>query len=111
VLARRRTLAERGEAYRRAFGVVPAFRAALHAGPVVAGEMGLAKREIVFLGDTMNTTARIETACRDLDCDTLMSGDVADHLWLPLGVAARQVGPVMMRGKSAPMPLFALAPG
>ena len=30
---------------------------ALHAGPVVAGELGDYKREIAFLGDVVNTTA------------------------------------------------------
>ena len=33
-------IADRGEEYRSRFGVLPDFRAALHAGPVVAGEMG-----------------------------------------------------------------------
>ena len=33
-------IADRGEEYRSPFGVLPDFRAALHAGPVVAGEMG-----------------------------------------------------------------------
>ena len=31
-----------------------------HRGPVVTGEMGSVKKEIVFLGDTVNTTARIQ---------------------------------------------------
>jgi adenylate cyclase len=44
-------------AYRRDFGAVLSFRAGLHCGPVVTGEMGTVKKEIVFLGDTVNTTA------------------------------------------------------
>src|SRR5262249_10575673 len=42
----------RAERYRARFGTVPRFRAALHAGPLVVGEMGDVKREIVLLGDT-----------------------------------------------------------
>jgi hypothetical protein len=45
-------------------GHIPVFRAGVHAGPLVAGEIGGFKREIALLGDTMNTAARIEQACR-----------------------------------------------
>ena len=48
-------VASRGDVYRSRFGMVPAFRAALHAGPVVVGEIGDSKLEIVLLGDTVNT--------------------------------------------------------
>ena len=54
----------RSTAYKLSFGHIPKFRAALHIGPVVAGEMGVVKQAIVFLGDTVNITARIETACK-----------------------------------------------
>ena len=47
-------------AYQREIGAVVTFRAGLHCGPVVTGEMGTVKKEIVFLGDTVNTTARIQ---------------------------------------------------
>jgi adenylate cyclase len=41
-------------------------RAGLHCGPVVIGEMGSLKKEIVFLGDTVNTTARIQNSAGKL---------------------------------------------
>ena len=108
VLAMRAALAARAEAYRNRFGVVPRFRAALHAGPVVAGEMGDAKREIVFLGDAINTTARIEQACRELGHDILISGSLLERLQLPADVRAELVGPIELRGKREAMVLFAL---
>ena len=55
----RALIAARGAEYRSRFGMLPDFPAALHAGPVVAGEMGDSKLEVVLLGDTVNTTARI----------------------------------------------------
>jgi len=109
VLAMREAIARRAGRYQRKFGIVPKFRAALHAGPVVTGEMGLARREIVFLGDTVNTAARIEEACRDLDVDMLISSALLERLRLPAGVAARPVGPVALRGKAEPLALHALA--
>jgi len=48
--------------FEREFGIVPRLRAALHAGPVIGGEIGDSKREIVFHGDVMNTAARLEQA-------------------------------------------------
>ena len=50
VLRLRARVAARGGDYRNRFGVVPSFRAALRAGPVVVGEMGDSKLEIVLLG-------------------------------------------------------------
>jgi adenylate cyclase len=50
--------------YVRDFGTPVHCRAGLHCGPVVTGEMGSVKKEIVFLGDTVNTTARIQEFCR-----------------------------------------------
>jgi len=37
-----------GPAFRRQFGTTPRIRRALHAGPVIAGEVGETKRGIVF---------------------------------------------------------------
>ena len=58
-------LAKRAPDYRREFGAAVKVRAGLHCGPVVTGEMGSVKREIVFLGDTVNTAARIQELCRE----------------------------------------------
>jgi adenylate cyclase len=67
----------RGRAeYRRSFGAEPRLRCALHAGPLIVGEMGDIKREIVMLGDTMNTAARIEEACRTTGRDVIASSSL-----------------------------------
>ncbi len=87
------TLARRAEDYIHRFGAAPRLRAALHAGPLVIGEMGDVKREIVLLGDTMNTTARIEEACRTTGHDYIASGEVVHALAaLPPGVRAENLG-------------------
>ena len=59
----------------REFGAAPRLRAALHAGPVISGEVGGSRRAIVYHGDVMNTTSRIEQATRDLGRSFLVSGD------------------------------------
>lgn len=99
-------LERRRAAYRRAYGFVPRFRAALHIGPVVVGEMGVVKQTIVFLGDTVNTTARIEAACKELDVTVLVSEDLANRLENREGLGFEDIGPVTLRGKAEPTRLF-----
>ncbi len=102
-------LAARAEFYRREFGVEPAFRAALHAGPVVLGELGYFKKEIALIGDAMNTAARILEACRDTAQPVLASTALLERLTgLPDGIAACPLAPLAARGKSAPLEVVAL---
>jgi adenylate cyclase len=101
-------LARRGPDYQREFGVAVAVRAGLHCGPVVTGEMGSVKREIVFLGDTVNTAARIQELCRETGDRVLASADLIDRLELPRGIAKRSLGDLRLRGKGADLGLYAL---
>jgi adenylate cyclase len=102
-------LDQRAEDYRRRFGAAPRLRAALHAGPLVVGEMGDYKREIVLLGDTMNTAARIEEACRTTGHDYIASGAVVHALApLPPGIEANDLGVIALCGKAGSLELFAL---
>jgi adenylate cyclase len=88
---------------------VPALRAGIHAGPLIIGEMGDVKREIVMLGDTMNTAARIEAACRSSGRPVLVSQAALALSVLPPGLTADSIGTVVLRGRSSGMELFALA--
>jgi adenylate cyclase len=102
-------LAARRAHYLREFGAQPQLRGALHAGALIIGEMGDWKREIVMLGDTMNTTARIEDVCRAQHCDYIVSAAVLDRIAaLPPGVRAESLGPIELPGKKDSIALFAL---
>src|SRR3984957_6288622 len=101
-------LARRADTYRRDFGEAVAVRAGLHCGPVVTGEMGSVKREIVFLGDTVNTAARIQELCRETGDRVLASADLIDRLKLPRGIAKCSLGDLRLRGKGADLALYAL---
>jgi adenylate cyclase len=109
-LAINETLREAGEDYERDFGAAPRFRFALHCGPVVAGEIGDLKREIVFSGDTLNTAARIEAVAKEKERDLVVSEDVLHRADLPPDVTAESLGVHMLRGKERPLELFAVAP-
>jgi adenylate cyclase len=102
-------LARLAPEYRREFGAAVNFRAGLHCGEVVAGEMGTVKKEIVFLGDTVNTAARIQEMCRATGDRVLASAELIDRLELPAGVIKRSLGDLRLRGKETDVALYALS--
>ncbi len=101
-------IAAKAESYRRDFGAVPGFRAGLHGGPIVAGECGDDKREIVYFGDTINTAARIQEACKQFNRDLLVSGDLLDRMDLGVDLEAVSLGRTELRGRARPVELFAV---
>jgi adenylate cyclase len=103
-------LAEIAGSYRERFGVVPLFRSALHLGLVVSGELGSVKREIAYLGDAMNTTARLIDSCRAERRSILASDDLLRRVALPPSIAADSLGPLTLRGKQEPLLVHAMRP-
>ena len=53
--------------YELAFGTVPRFRGGLRGGTVTAGEIGDLRQQIVFVGDILNTAARLEEYVRRVE--------------------------------------------
>lgn len=98
-------LAAEAEAYRQQFGEAPLMRVAMHAGPVVTGEVGDIKREITYLGDTVNTAARIAGECRQHQGLVLASAESLRGAALPAGLSRHDLGPVPLRGRSEPVAL------
>ena len=101
-------LARAAPAFEDEFGAVPRLRAALHAGPVITGEVGGSRRAIVYHGDVMNTTSRIEQATRDLECQFLVSGDALERLADLEGFAREDLGLMQLRGRAAAMRIYAV---
>ena len=95
----------------RRYEHLPGFRAAIHSGPLVAGEIGGFKREIALLGDAMNTAARLEQACRSTGHALLASKPLLDRTEIPPGIVATSIGSHLLRGKSERLELFALERG
>ncbi|HEY7040769.1 MAG TPA: adenylate/guanylate cyclase domain-containing protein, partial [Methylomirabilota bacterium] len=95
--------------YERDFGVVPAFRGGLHGGPVTAGELGDLRRQIVFVGDILNTAARLEEYAKRTGHDLVVSGAVLGKITLPAGVRAASCGELALRGKEASVAAYGLS--
>ncbi|MEM7443875.1 MAG: adenylate/guanylate cyclase domain-containing protein [Pseudomonadota bacterium] len=100
-------LARQRRSYRNAFGVEPVVRGALHGGPTVMAACGDAKRAIVYFGDTLNTTARLEGEAKRLDRSLVATADFAMLLELPNGIEIEQLGPVSLRGRDGETDLVA----
>jgi adenylate cyclase len=79
----------------------------LNFGIAAVGNMG---SEIRFnysaMGDVVNTAARIESTTKEFGVDLLVSEDVANAA---LGMALLEAGEILLKGKSRPTKLYALA--
>lgn len=94
--------------FEREFGTVPKIRAALHAGEVVTGEIGGSRRAIVFHGDVMNATSRIENATRTLGRNYLVSEDALARMQGSGRYALEDLGPQQLRGREALIRVYAV---
>ena len=104
--AMRAALAADANRFVERFGVQPELRAALHLGEVIAGEIGQVRRAIVFHGDVMNTTGRLEQATRELGCLFIASAESLASLRTPPEVRTRDLGALALRGRVEPVHAF-----
>lgn len=99
-------IAKQADQYKERFNVLPEFKAGLHMGKVTTGEIGVIKKEIIFTGDVLNTTARIQGLCNTYKVDILISGDLAKELHLPATFKLVPLGENELRGREEKMALF-----
>lgn len=94
--------------YLRKYGLVPSFKAGIHCGKVVAGEIGVIKRDITYSGDVLNTTSRILMMCKEFNAEILSSADLISKLSLK-NYATRPLGSIKLRGKEKEILLSSLS--
>jgi len=88
------------------FGTFPLFTAALHCGPVVVGECGDSRRQVTFLGDVVNMTARIEQACKEEKVALMASETAVSRIATIDGISFRKHGLKELKGADKPFTLF-----
>lgn len=103
VFEARRRLAQQEPWFKSTFGETPQFRAVLHGGSVVAGECGDSRRQITYLGDVLNTTARLEALSKQLGADNIISHKLLERLTLPAGIAVKDLGQHALKGVAEPI--------
>lgn len=102
------SLAKRRNRYLKTYGISPDFKGALHLGEVTTGEIGALKRDIFFTGDVLNTTARIQTLCREYQTDLLLSSQMLDHFETKQQFKTVYVGQTELKGKQEPIELYSI---
>jgi adenylate cyclase len=95
------------ENFKTQYNITPEFKAAIHVGVVTIGEIGVLKRDLVMSGDTMNTAARIRTACNELNQKFIVSKDFLDLIRMK-NYQVENLGPIDLKGKNSSVELFAL---
>ena len=108
VFAARRRLVQREPWFSAMFGETPRFRAVIHGGSIVAGECGDSRRQITYLGDVLNTTARLEVLAKQLGIENIVSRHLLGQLTLPDSIVAVDLGRHNLKGVAKPIEVNAL---
>jgi adenylate cyclase len=98
---------QRGK-YMEKFGLLPEFKAGYHYGRVITGEIGVAKKAIIFTGDVLNTAARIQSLCNTYRVDILISDVLIRKLDLRVGYQIQTFGDIELRGRDEKIELFTI---
>lgn len=96
-------LQSRSDEYRARFGRAPTFRGAAHRGTAMVVEVGGVRCQLTYLGDAMNTCARLLAHAGESGYRYVASEQAARNL-----VGAVPIGNVTLRGKEEPVAVFAV---
>ena len=107
VIECRKNIQKNGEMFRRKWSILPEFRVGIHVGEVTVGEIGVIKKDLAMSGDTMNTTARIRSACTELNEKFIISKEFVDKSNLK-DFQIQSLGKVELKGKAEGIELFSL---
>ena len=91
------------------FGFTPRFKGGMHMGTVTTGEVGALKKEIVYTGDVLNTAARIQGLCKEVNQELLISNDLCAQLDINQQFKTTALGSFNLRGKQADIEIFKVA--
>ncbi len=92
-------IANNAKKYRNNYGLVPEFKAGLHGGMIVTGEMGFIKKEIAYMGDVLNTTARLEELCSKFGTELIVSDVLLSKMQNDERNEVKSLGEIKIRGK------------
>lgn len=104
-----RAIEKRSAYYLKKYGTVPEFKAGVHCGFVMVGELGKIKKDIVFSGDVLNTTSRIQAQCQSKGYPILLSDVFGKKLYnFPKGISLTLLGDEKLKGKEEEVTLMTI---
>tara|TARA_B100000809_G_scaffold9521_1_gene9020 strand:+ start:4725 stop:5780 length:1056 start_codon:yes stop_codon:yes gene_type:complete len=94
-------LIELSSYYQSKYQTIPSFKAGLHCGIVMAGEVGVIKKDIIYSGDVLNTTSRIQAKCNEFKTDLLISQHILQRFESKdlTSFKTEKIGSIALRGK------------
>lgn len=101
-------ISEKKEIYMQKYDVYPEFKAGLHSGKVITGEIGDIKKDIVYHGDTVNTSSRIQYECNTYGKVLLASEALLNKLNLKGKYRSESMGKIKLKGKTKELELFSI---
>lgn len=104
----RHTVRRKKEYYMNKYGVLPIFKAGMHGGTVVSALIGDIRKEIVYSGDVLNTSSRLEEICNDYNAELLISDAVYNKLKWTGRYNAKSLGIIQLKGKLKPLEVFSI---
>ena len=107
LLHARKVVNKNGEVFKRNYGIIPEYKVGIHEGVVTVGQVGIMKKDLVMSGDTMNTTARIRSACTDTNQKIIVSKTIIDLIEMK-GWQSEALGLFDLKGKNECIELYAL---
>ena len=106
----KKAIEKKAALYRKKYGVVPEFKAGVHGGLVIASEIGSLQRALVYHGDVLNTTARIQAKCNDLGYDLLASKAMFTEIPSGFRRLFQRIGALPLRGKHKKVTVYGFQP-
>jgi adenylate cyclase len=103
----RKIMNKNADIFRSGYDITPEYKVGIHAGNVTVGQVGITKKDLVMSGDTINTAARIRSACTELNQKMLVSKEIIDLLDMK-DWQTESMGMVDLKGKNENLELFAL---
>ncbi len=94
--------------YEKLFGLIPKFKAGIHMGIVASGEIGVLKKEILFSGDVLNTTSRMESLCNTYNVDCIVSETLLHKLKPDNYLEIKNIEACKLKGKDRYIKLFSV---
>lgn len=95
----KKAIETRREYYQEQYGLVPEFKAGIHEGLCMVGELGVLKKEISFYGDLINSTARIQGLCNEKHAELLVSDALLNLIRDKSFYSIESLGAVSLKGR------------
>ena len=96
------------EYYINKYDISPVFKAGGHVGKVTIGEIGTEVKDIIYAGDVMNTTSRIQGLCKSYKKSFLISKDLVETVDLNEHYSMKSIDEIVLKGKKRSTTIFSV---